>query len=161
MQPYRNKVQRNARKENLVIRTMNYECIFTKEYTGSDFSFVIITITRRLNFLIRKKCMLQKWYDLARELKNKLNKELPVIDLRVYGSCARGEETDESDLDIYVEIEQLSKEAKEKIREIAWNVGLENETVISTLIFSKDEIDRSPLKSSPIVKNILKEGIRI
>jgi hypothetical protein len=38
---------------------------------------------------------------------------------------------------------------------------LKNTAVISTLIFSRDEIENSPLRASSIVENIMREGIEV
>ena len=84
-----------------------------------------------------------------------------LIDFRVYGSRARGDNDEFSDMDIFVEVLSLDKKIKEDIADISWEVGLKNLLVISPLIFSKDEIENSPLRVSPIVKNIYDQGIRI
>jgi hypothetical protein len=55
----------------------------------------------------------------------------------------------------------LGKEEKEKIYEIAWELGFENFMVISPLVFTSNEMNNSPLRSAPIVKNILEEGSRV
>jgi predicted nucleotidyltransferase len=105
--------------------------------------------------------MKKRYYAIARELKLKLAKTIPLIDMRVFGSCARGDEVEDSDIDIFIEVENLTEQVKAKIREISWLVGLEKTAVISTLIFSRDELEHSPLRSSPVVENIMHEGIKI
>jgi hypothetical protein len=50
---------------------------------------------------------------------------------------------------------------KEQIINIAWEVGFENFMVIAPLIFSRDEIENSALRSSPIVKVITTEGVPV
>lgn len=95
------------------------------------------------------------------ELKGRLSQEISLLDMRVFGSRSRGDADAFSDLDVFIEIETLDKHTKGIIRDIAWEVGIENMRVISPLIFSKAELTGSPLKSSPIVKNIMSEGIAI
>ena len=82
-----------------------------------------------------------------------------MIDFRVFGSRARGSEDEYSDMDVFIEVESLNKKLKEKISEIIWAVCFENFIVISPLIFTKEEIENSHLRSSPIVKNIREEGV--
>jgi hypothetical protein len=55
----------------------------------------------------------------------------------------------------------MDKKIKEDIADISLEVGLKNLLVISPLVFSKDEIENTPLRVSPIVKNIYNQGIRI
>ncbi len=103
--------------------------------------------------------MKQRDYEIARKLKEKLSEVVQLIDFKVFGSRARGDEDEYSDMDVFIEIELLNRELKEKISEIVWEVGFEHLIVISPLIFTRNEIEKSPLKASLIVKNIAEEGI--
>jgi hypothetical protein len=64
-------------------------------------------------------------------------------------------------MDVFLQVAALSPELKREIRRVAWEVGLENLLLISTLIFTKNEIEETVLRSSPIVKNIMEHGIEI
>jgi predicted nucleotidyltransferase len=110
---------------------------------------------------IRKILMNPKDYMVAKELKEKLSKVTSLVDLIVFGSRARGNQDEFSDLDISIIVPSLNTELKERIYEIAWEVGFENYVVISPLVFTEDEIENSALRSAPIVKNILEEGVRV
>jgi hypothetical protein len=43
--------------------------------------------------------------------------------------------------------------------EIAWQVGFENDVVISTVTYSKEEFEDGPCSESGLVQNILGYGI--
>lgn len=105
--------------------------------------------------------MTSKDYEVAKKLKERLSGVVRLMDFGVFGSRARGDEDEYSDLDVFVEVPSLDKQLKEKILDVVWEVGFENFMVISPLIFTKDEIENSPLRSSPIVKNIVEEGVVI
>ncbi|MBW2036736.1 MAG: nucleotidyltransferase domain-containing protein [Deltaproteobacteria bacterium] len=105
--------------------------------------------------------MISKDYSIARELKERLSKVASVVEIIVFGSRARGDQDEYSDMDVFIEVASLDKELKEKIYDIVWEVGFENFMVISPLICTRDEIENSPLRSAPIVKNIFEEGIRV
>lgn len=105
--------------------------------------------------------MEQKDYEIAKELKEKLSKIVHLIDFRVFGSRARGDKDEYSDMDVFLEVESLDKETKNKISDIVWEVGFQHLIVISPLVFTKYEIEKSPLKASPIVENIVKEGVKV
>jgi hypothetical protein len=49
--------------------------------------------------------------------------------------------------------------AEEYIRDIAWEIGIEKERVITTVVFSESEFERGPISESTLVENILSEGI--
>jgi hypothetical protein len=64
-------------------------------------------------------------------------------------------------MDIFIEVEYLDKQLKKQIRDITWEIGFENSTYISPLIFTRYEIEDSPLRASPIVQNIIEEGVKV
>jgi predicted nucleotidyltransferase len=97
-------------------------------------------------------------YIIAQRLKRRLSSKIPVIDMRVFGSRARGDSEKDSDMDVFIEIERYTRETEEFIRDMAWETGLEYLVHISPLIFSKDDIEHSPLRSSPILSNVMEEG---
>jgi predicted nucleotidyltransferase len=105
--------------------------------------------------------MKHKDYEIARQLKERLSKVVQLIDFRVFGSRARGDEDEYSDMDVFIEVETLDKPLKKKIRDIIWEVGFENSVYISPLIFTRYEIEESPLRASPIVKNVTEEGVKV
>lgn len=105
--------------------------------------------------------MEQKDYKIAKELKEKLSEVVCLIDFRVFGSRACGDGDEYSDMDVFLEIESLNKEVKNKILDIIWEVGFKYFIVIAPLIFTRHEIEKSPLKASPIVENIVNEGVKV
>ena len=93
---------------------------------------------------------------IARNVKRRLAEIAPVRRLVVYGSRARGNPTQYSDLDLYIELDApLNLKLRNMIREIAWEISLDSGVVISTLVAS----DR--LSGQPIVKAIETEGIAV
>lgn len=105
--------------------------------------------------------MTEKDDAIARELKDRLSEVVQVVDFRIFGSRARGETDEYSDMDVFLEVESLDKELENRISDIAWKVGYKHTIVISLLVFTRDDIERSPLKASPIVKNIVAEGVLV
>lgn len=100
-------------------------------------------------------------YEIAKKLKERLSVIVPLIDFRVYGSRARGNAAEYSDMDVFIEVEKLDRALEDNIYDIAWEIGFENDVFISPMIFTRYEIEESPLRVSPIVKNISEEGVRI
>jgi predicted nucleotidyltransferase len=100
-------------------------------------------------------------YTIALKLKRRLTDCIPLIEMRVFGSRARGDNKKDSDMDVFIEIEQYSRETEEIIRDVVWETGLEYLIHISPLIFSKEDIEHSPLRSSPIFNNVMEEGVPV
>jgi predicted nucleotidyltransferase len=98
---------------------------------------------------------------IALELKKRISEVTRLIDFKVFGSRARGDDDKYSDLDVFIVTESTDRAVEDKIQHIAWEVGLNYSVFISPLIFSRYEIEESPLRASPIVKNILEEGLRV
>lgn len=98
---------------------------------------------------------------IAKELKREVSQAVTLLDFRVFGSRARGTADEYSDLDIFLEVESLDKSTREKIFLITWEVGLRHGLVISPLIYTRWELEESPLKASPIVENIFEEGVAV
>jgi predicted nucleotidyltransferase len=106
--------------------------------------------------------MLDKDLQVARELKDKISHIVSLIDFKVFGSRARGDADQYSDLDVFIEVETISREQKDTISDIAWEVGFYNDCIhISPLVFTRYEIEESPLRISSIVKVIAEEGVRV
>jgi predicted nucleotidyltransferase len=97
----------------------------------------------------------------ARELKKRVLKLKPLIDFRLFGSRARGNADDYSDMDIFMEFETIDKELRNRVKKAAWEMTLESGIVVTTLLFSRHEIEDSPLRSSPIVRVIMEEGVPV
>ena len=105
--------------------------------------------------------MIENDYKIAKELKERLSKIVRLVDFRVFGSRARGDKDEYSDMDIFIEVEYLDTQLKKQIRDITWEIGFENSTYISPLIFTRYEIEDSPLRASPIVQSITEEGVKV
>lgn len=85
--------------------------------------------------------------------------QYPDADIRAFGSRARGDATWESDLDVCVVVDHLNNEDRYTLWNIAWEIGFDQDMLISAVPFSKDEFEYGPCSESPLVLNILREGI--
>lgn len=95
------------------------------------------------------------------KFKNNIINKFPGSKLVLYGSKARGKGDEWSDIDILVLLNELSKSNEDLVYDIAYDIDLQFDLVISPLVESKS-FWQSPLaKEMPIHKNIQKEGIRV
>lgn len=97
----------------------------------------------------------------ASELKERVSKISPLIDFRLFGSRARGDADEYSDMDVFMEFETLNRELKNRVKAAAWEMTMKTGIVITTLLFSRYEIEDSPLRSSPIIRVIMEEGVPV
>jgi len=99
---------------------------------------------------------------IAEHLKAQLKAEgVPLIDLRIYGSRARGEATDESDFDAFLILERIDSIIEETINRIAWEVGFQVGTVITTADYTPYMIECTPLRESPFVRAVMRDGVLV
>lgn len=98
---------------------------------------------------------------IARELRRRLAPIVTILEFRVYGSRARGDATDESDFDVYLVVDSLTPALRQRVDEIAWEVGFERDRIISTVVATRDQLEHGPFGAHPIRRIIEAEGIQV
>ncbi len=98
---------------------------------------------------------------IAKEFQRRLSAIVPVIDICVFGSRARGEAADDSDMDMFIELENIDSELREQIFELAWEVGFETDRVITTVVTTHDQLQYGAMGANPLIRHIEHEGIHI
>jgi len=93
------------------------------------------------------------------EFSRRIRERFQEARIWAFGSRVRGNATWDSDFDICVVLECVNKETYDWIRDIAWEIGFENERVITTVLFDAEEFEKGPMSGSTIVGTILKEGV--
>jgi predicted nucleotidyltransferase len=96
---------------------------------------------------------------ILEELAGRIRRGFPDARIWIFGSRARGDASWDSDFDICVVLKATDKEATEFIRNVAWELGFENERVITSIILSEGAFENGPMSESSLVDNILREGI--
>jgi predicted nucleotidyltransferase len=91
--------------------------------------------------------------EFAEEAQDELGESLKKLIL--YGSVARGDEKDGSDVDVFAVVE--SKEELEKLEDIAFDIGVMNYGVFISVQGQEEENFRQR-KNHPFIKTVLGEG---
>lgn len=103
---------------------------------------------------------MEKFSELFRKLISGLTEIFHDIDLKIilYGSVARGDDCEESDIDIAVIIPSYTPEMQDKMWDLIVDMELEYNRVLSViLIDSKKFADWEDIM--PFYKNVKKDGI--
>ncbi len=97
------------------------------------------------------------------ELKARLKELLgpKLLSIVLYGSKARGDYDIDSDTDIAIIVEGLTRELKNKILDIITDIELEYLVPLSTIIFSKEEFEALKSRGRRLALDIEREGIEI
>lgn len=93
------------------------------------------------------------------ELSSRIRERFPAALVWAYGSRARGTATWDSDFDSCIVLQQVDREIDRWIRDMAWEVGFENDRVITTVVMDQEEFELGPMSESTLVGNILQEGV--
>ena len=93
------------------------------------------------------------------EFQSRLTEITPLLELRVFGSRAREDATEESDLDLFIKVIELSRSLREQIYDLAWEIGFKYDRVISTFVVTESQIEQGIVGASPLLSKVLTEGI--
>jgi predicted nucleotidyltransferase len=100
-----------------------------------------------------------------RELVGKLvagaGPKLGVVRVWAYGSRVRGDYEPGSDLDLLVELREVTPAARQAIWDRAWELSLEAGYVISVAVVSQEAFEQGPLSVSGYAENVRREGVEI
>lgn len=86
-----------------------------------------------------------------------------IVEILLYGSYARNEETDQSDVDIVAIVKGNRLDLQKKLKivwDISADIGLENDVVVSPTVVPFDEFEKY-MEILPYYMNIEKEGIKV
>lgn len=89
----------------------------------------------------------------------RVRERFPTARVWAFGSRVRGKTEWDSDFDICVVLDEVSLEDDRSIRGLAWEVGFENDRVISTVVLERANFEQGPMSESTLLANILREGI--
>lgn len=95
--------------------------------------------------------------EIAREFANAIQSD-DIVKIILFGSVARGEDTEESDIDILI-VTSDSDELPDEINSIAVDIILEKDEFISPHVMSEEHFNKTI--DYPFLTNVLKEGVVI
>jgi predicted nucleotidyltransferase len=93
------------------------------------------------------------------EFASRIRERFPAARLWAYGSRARGTAAWDSDFDVCIVLDRFDRQVDRWIRDKTWEVGFENDRVITTVIMDREEFENGPMSESTLVGNILQEGV--
>jgi predicted nucleotidyltransferase len=103
--------------------------------------------------------MSEEDHKIFKEFTDRVHERFADARVWAFGSRARGEATWESDLDILIVLSKVDQKIDRWIRDIAWEVGFNNDRVITTVLLDKVQFEHDPMSESTLIENILREGI--
>ncbi len=97
------------------------------------------------------------------ELKKELHRLVgdSLAGLFLYGSKARGDSDDKSDIDVAIIVQGLTRELKDRILTKIADIEFEHLTPLSTIVISKKDFDNLKKRERRLALDVEKEGILI
>ncbi|MCL4385118.1 MAG: nucleotidyltransferase domain-containing protein [Actinobacteria bacterium] len=97
-----------------------------------------------------------------RELKERILERFPNAEIILYGSKARGDSDEESDIDLLILVESLiNTKLEEEIFHISYQIELKYELVFGEIVENKDFWNTPLANAMPLHWNIDREGVHI
>ncbi len=98
--------------------------------------------------------------NILNEMKQAVSAKYTINDMRLFGSNARGDATEDSDIDIFIQIAHLTKDMEQDVYNMAYDLELKYDCLIDVIVLSDSDVKTSaaPL---PIYRTIIREGVRV
>ena len=95
------------------------------------------------------------------DLKQSITHNFQLVDFRLYGSKARGTADADSDIDVMIELEELTPTFYDKVFDAVFDINLQYGVFISAVLFGRKELEEGPMSASPLFKAIARDGVRL
>jgi predicted nucleotidyltransferase len=106
-----------------------------------------------------EETMTEKDFKIVERFKSLVSQKVKVHEIRVFGSRARGNATEESDLDVLVVVDRLDHSIEQYISDCAWEAGFPEDVVVMPVSITRDTLENSPIRESVFIRNVYREGI--
>ncbi len=97
------------------------------------------------------------------ELKSRLSSRFgpDLLEVRLFGSYARGEANEESDVDVFVLLRNAGWRERKAVLDIAGDLFAESGLLVSPTVFDVDRYREWRRQQRPLVMDIEREGVRL
>ncbi len=95
------------------------------------------------------------------DFRDALVADFGAVDVRLFGSRARGEGDEESDLDVFIVLPRVDWKLEKKIYGLSFDISLKHAVLISPILYSQSDIENPSILISPLYQTVQREGIKI
>jgi len=105
--------------------------------------------------------MREKEHKIVEKFKQLVAQRVKVHEVRVFGSRARGDAAEESDLDVLIVVDYLDHAIEKYISDCAWEVGFPDDIIIMPVAISLDTLKNTPIRESVFIRNVYRESVSV
>ena len=102
----------------------------------------------------------QTWLDEYRKVLNERHPDT-VLRMVIYGSKARGDAREDSDLDILLVVRNGTDHLKLPLREIGYELAVMSDTVPSILAYTQEEWDDRKRRGYSFQRSVERDGVSV
>lgn len=100
--------------------------------------------------------------EILAKFKLLVSKRVSIYKMILFGSRARGDADQYSDMDVAVILnEPVEEKDIDYVSDCAWEAGFEYGIVVVPVVFTRDEWENSPERSSLLVQAVEMEGVAV
>src|SRR3990172_9073686 len=96
---------------------------------------------------------------IVEKFKQLVSQRVKLLEVRVFGSRARGDASEESDLDLLVVVDKLDHSIDKYVSECAWEAGFPDDIVVMPIVITLEALKNSPLSESVFIRTVYQEGV--
>jgi predicted nucleotidyltransferase len=94
-----------------------------------------------------------------RALKETLTRDFGLVELKLIGSKARGDSSQESDIDVVAVVRRHDWRTDLEIYDLCFEISLEYDVLFQPIIYSEEEFHNKRTSVTPFYRTIVREGI--
>lgn len=87
--------------------------------------------------------------------------DFDLIELRLFGSKARGDSTRESDVDVAVVLRKVDYEIEQTVFDLCFEISVEHDLLLAPIVLSLSETKSEKHRATPFFKLLEREGVAV
>ena len=95
------------------------------------------------------------------ELKQRLRRDFQFVELKLFGSKARGDSRPESDVDVLIVLESYDARTEFAVYDLCYDVGADFGVFIAPVLYSRAEYESRLTKATDFYQNVAVEGVMV
>ena len=92
-------------------------------------------------------------------IKQELSRRFHLCFMKLFGSKARGDCDEESDLDVAFVLDELDWETEKAVFVACFEAGLRHDVLVSPIVYSRREWESEIVKATPLYKTLERDGV--